>query len=64
MTARVMSPLLCNKDSPKNTTIRIDQHLMGQLAMDLIVKLIKGEEVEKCEISSDHLIVRDTVKKI
>ncbi len=49
---------------PKLTTIKIDQYLMGQLAMDFIARLIKGEKVDKCEISSDTLIERETVKKI
>lgn len=49
---------------PGLTTINIDKEHLGELAMDLIVKKIEGEQVESAYITSDELIIRDSVKKL
>lgn len=50
---------------PPLTTIRIDDRAMGELAVDMLDKLINHVDVEPhLYVRSDHLIVRNSVKKI
>lgn len=49
---------------PGLTTINIDKEQLGELAMDMIVKKIEGENVESVWVTSDELIIRDSVKKL
>ncbi len=49
---------------PGLTTINIDKENLGELALDLIVKKIDGEDVESAWVASDELIIRDSVKKL
>ena len=56
--------LLSRYVDPALTTVRIDQHKMGNLALEMIVKLIEGEKIESALVSSTDLIVRSSVKKI
>lgn len=50
--------------APGLTTIDIDKERLGQLAMDLIVKKIEGQNAETVYVPSDRLIIRDSVKNI
>lgn len=49
---------------PSLTSIRIDKYEMGIRAMELIMKIINGEEVENIIIQSDHIIARNSVSTI
>lgn len=50
---------------PALTTIQIDKHAMGHLAVDMLDKLINGIETEtNYVVRSDELMVRDSVKNI
>ena len=46
---------------PSLTSIRIDKYEMGIRAMDLIMKIINGQEAENVIIQSDHIISRNSV---
>jgi len=50
--------------TPSLTTVAIDKEKIGALAMDLIVKKIEGKRVASVAVTSDDLIVRESVKKI
>lgn len=51
-------------NDPPLTTIRLDQVRKGELAMEKIEKLVKGEEeVEQMTVLPGQLIIRETVQK-
>jgi len=56
--------LLSKYFEPKLTTVSLDTVKMGEIAMELIVKKINGEQVESVIIDSDNIVVRDSVRKI
>lgn len=56
--------LLSRYYEPKLTTIRIDKLKMGRLAMELIVKKLKGEQVQSIYVESDNIIIRNSVHQI
>ena len=49
---------------PCLTSIRIDKREMGVRAMELIMKIIDGQQVENIIIQSDHIIARNSVATI
>jgi len=53
--------LLASYIEPPLTTIRIDKALMGNLAMEQLMKKINGEEAESVTVDSENLIIRDSV---
>ncbi len=55
--------LLSNYVEPRLTTIGIDKESMGTLAMDMILRKIKGKDVNSILLSM-NLIERDSVKTI
>ena len=46
---------------PALSTVRIDKKKMGQVAVDLLIKHIDGEEVESVTVRSDALVIRESV---
>jgi DNA-binding LacI/PurR family transcriptional regulator len=49
---------------PPLTTVTIDKVKMGTVAMELLVKKIKGESVRSIVVESDNLVIRKSVAKI
>lgn len=49
---------------PTLTTVRIDKVGMGRTAVDLLLDLISGKEVDSVVVPSDNLILRDSVRSI
>lgn len=56
--------LLSRYYEPNLTTIRIDKEKMGNLAIEMIMKKIAGEQVESVIVESNNIVIRDTVKCI
>ena len=49
--------------SPEITTVSQSQHAMGHLAVELLVKRIRGEQVEEKNIINHKLITRESTKE-
>lgn len=56
--------LLSQYVEPALTTVRIDKADMGGLAMDMIIRRINGEHPDNLTVVSDHLIIRDSVRRL
>lgn len=56
--------LISSQTFPALTTVALDKDALGRNAVDMLMKLINGEDVANITISSGDLIVRESVKRI
>jgi LacI family transcriptional regulator len=56
--------LLSRYIQPALTTVGIDKANMGQIAFEILMKRMNGEDAKSRTVPSDRLIVRDSVRKL
>jgi len=56
--------ILSEYTDPALTTIRLSETELAKNAVRMIMDLAQGRESESCVIRSDHLIIRESIKKI
>ncbi|MBE6885550.1 MAG: LacI family transcriptional regulator [Ruminococcaceae bacterium] len=56
--------VLSQYTDPQLTSVRIDKREMGAQAMELIMRIMEGKSPEDIVVCSDHLIPRQSVRKI
>jgi DNA-binding LacI/PurR family transcriptional regulator len=56
--------ILSEYTDPALSTIRLSETELARNAVRMIMELAQGRESESCVIRSDHLIIRESVKKI
>ena len=49
---------------PALTTVSLDKEHMATAAIDLLIALIENRPAQSVQVSSNNLIVRDSVKKL
>lgn len=56
--------ILSNQIYPSLTTIAIDKEKIGSCAIDMLMDLINGKVPENIVVSSNNIVVRESVKKL
>lgn len=56
--------VLSSKIYPALTTVALDKDALGSYAVDLLMDLINGKDPQSITISSNNLIVRESVKRL